>query len=79
MQSIVKEGVEVDVTVAFNELFPGDVALRIPEELVVTLENIFDGDGPLSELLTTNKLSELAVLTLNLLHEVGTREKLIKL
>lgn len=70
LQSVTKEGVEVDMTVAYNELFPGDIALRIPEELVVTLDRIFDGDGPLAELLTTNKLSELAVLTLYLMYEV---------
>lgn len=69
LQSVTKEGVEVDMTVAFNELFPGDIALKIPEELVVTLDRIFDGDGPLAELLTTNKLSELAVLTLYLMYE----------
>ena len=41
------------------------MALRIPERLVVTLDRIFE-DGAVAELLTTNKLSELACLALYL-------------
>lgn len=46
------------MTVASKSLKPGDVALRIPDTLVVTLDRIFE-DGGVAELLTTNKLSEL--------------------
>ena len=49
-------------------LAPGDVALRIPERLVVTLDRVFE-DEAVAELLTTNKLSELACLTLYLMYE----------
>ena len=38
---------------------------RVPENLIVTLDRVFEGEA-LSELLTTNKLSELACLTLYL-------------
>ncbi|KAL4522696.1 hypothetical protein Ndes2437A_g07455 [Nannochloris sp. 'desiccata'] len=69
IQTIVKEGTEIDITVASQPISKGDIALHIPEDLVVTLDRIFDGDGPLAELLTTNKLSEIAVLTLYLMYE----------
>lgn len=46
----------------------GDVALRIPERLVITLDRVFE-DEAVAELLTTNKLSELACLTLYLMYE----------
>ena len=35
-------GRPLDVTVAATPLQPGDVALSIPEELVVTLDRIFE-------------------------------------
>ena len=63
IQSVFKEGVEIDVTVAAEQMQPGDLALHIPEKLIVTLDRIFDGDGPLAELLTTNKLSEIAYVS----------------
>ena len=75
IQSVIREGVEVDVTVANRPLVPGDLALRIPESLIVTLDRVFEGDGPLSELLTANKLSELAVLTLYLMYEKKKRKE----
>lgn len=68
LQTVVREGVEVDVTVAVAPLAPGDLALRIPENLVVTLDRVFE-DDTVAELLTTNKLSELACLTLYLSYE----------
>ena len=40
----------------------------MPETLVVTLSRVFE-DGALAELLTTNKLSELACLALFLMYE----------
>ena len=44
------------------------MALRIPEKLVITLGRVFE-DEAVAELLTTNKLSELACLTLYLMYE----------
>jgi hypothetical protein len=64
-----KNGKSVDLTVASEPLSPGDVALRVPEHLIVTLDSVFQDDGALAELLTTNKLSELACLTLYLAYE----------
>lgn len=46
----------------------GDLALRIPEDLVITLRSVFE-DGTVAEILTTGKLSELACLTLYLMYE----------
>lgn len=46
----------------------GDTALRLPERLVITLDRVFEDDA-VAELLTTNKLSELACLTLYLMYE----------
>lgn len=68
IQTVVRQGQQIDVTVASEELQPGDMALRIPERLVVTLDRIFE-DGAVAELLTTNKLSELACLSLYLSYE----------
>lgn len=31
-----REGIEVDVTVAAEPLAPGDIALRVPEHLIVS-------------------------------------------
>ncbi|CAM6084507.1 unnamed protein product [Calypogeia fissa] len=53
---------------ASEDLQPGDVALSVPISLVVTLERVL-GDETLAELLTTNKLSELACLALYLMYE----------
>jgi hypothetical protein len=44
VQTVVREGQPIDVTVASEPLQPGDLALRIPERLVVTLDRIFE-DG----------------------------------
>ena len=52
----------------FKPLLAGDVALRIPEHLAITLDRVFQ-DEAVAELLTTNKLSELACLTLYLMYE----------
>lgn len=48
--------------------YVGEAALRIPEHLVITLDRVFQ-DEAVAELLTTNKLSELACLTLYLMYE----------
>ncbi|GBG60037.1 hypothetical protein CBR_g368 [Chara braunii] len=54
--------------VASEDLQAGDTVLRVPLSLVVTLERVL-GDETLAELLTTNKLSELACLALYLMYE----------
>lgn len=52
----------------------GDVVLRIPERLAITLDRVFQ-DEAVAELLTTNKLSELACLTLYLMYEKKAGKK----
>eukprot|EP00884_Botryococcus_braunii_P019621 jgi/Botrbrau1/6342/Bobra.0098s0001.1 len=68
LNTIVREGRTLDVTVASQDMEPGDLALRIPEDLVITLRSVFE-DGTVAEILTTGKLSELACLTLYLMYE----------
>lgn len=53
VQTLVREGQPIDITVAAGPIAEGELALRIPERLVVTLERIFDdaavaevGPGP---------------------------------
>ncbi|CAK7328265.1 unnamed protein product [Dovyalis caffra] len=53
---------------ASEDLQAGDVAVLVPNSLVVTLERVL-GNETLAELLTTNKLSELACLALYLMYE----------
>uniref|UniRef100_A0A0E0MKY5 Rubisco LSMT substrate-binding domain-containing protein n=1 Tax=Oryza punctata TaxID=4537 RepID=A0A0E0MKY5_ORYPU len=53
---------------AGQDLEAGDVAFEVPMSLVVTLERVL-GDESVAELLTTNKLSELACLALYLMYE----------
>lgn len=36
LQTVEREGIEVDVTVAAEPLAPGDIALRVPEHLIVS-------------------------------------------
>lgn len=67
-------GRPLDMTIAKIPLQPGDVALSIPDKLVVTLEQIFE-DETFAELLTTGKLSELACLTLYLMYEKKVGKK----
>uniref|UniRef100_A0A804QUD0 Rubisco LSMT substrate-binding domain-containing protein n=1 Tax=Zea mays TaxID=4577 RepID=A0A804QUD0_MAIZE len=50
------------------DLQEGDVAFEVPMSLVVTLERVL-GDESIAELLTNNKLSELACLALYLMYE----------
>ena len=68
LKSVERGGRQIDVTVADRALKAGDIALRVPENLIVTLAQIFEC-GDASELLTPHKLSELAVLTLYLCYE----------
>ncbi|KAF7130672.1 hypothetical protein RHSIM_Rhsim10G0009000 [Rhododendron simsii] len=51
-----------------EDLQAGDVAFSVPNSLVVTLERVL-GNENIAELLTTNKLSELACLALYLMYE----------
>ncbi|XP_054803841.1 uncharacterized protein LOC129307016 isoform X2 [Prosopis cineraria] len=53
---------------ASEDLQVGDVAFSVPDSLVVTLERVL-GNETIAELLTTNKLSELACLALYLMYE----------
>ncbi|KAE9612554.1 hypothetical protein Lal_00005797 [Lupinus albus] len=53
---------------ASEDLQVGDVAFSVPKSLVVTLERVL-GNETIAELLTTNKLSELACLALYLMYE----------
>ncbi|GLT33128.1 hypothetical protein SLA2020_077410 [Shorea laevis] len=53
---------------ASEDLEAGDVAFSVPNSLIVTLERVL-GNETVAELLTTNKLSELACLTLYLMYE----------
>eukprot|EP00252_Welwitschia_mirabilis_P009471 TRINITY_DN22071_c0_g1_i1.p1 TRINITY_DN22071_c0_g1~~TRINITY_DN22071_c0_g1_i1.p1 ORF type:complete len:501 (+),score=90.01 TRINITY_DN22071_c0_g1_i1:173-1675(+) len=53
---------------ASEDLRAGDVAFSVPNSLVVTLERVL-GNETIAELLTTNKLSELACLALYLMYE----------
>ncbi|RVW14171.1 hypothetical protein CK203_084879 [Vitis vinifera] len=53
---------------ASEDLQAGDVAFSVPDSLVVTLERVL-GNETIAELLTTNKLSELACLALYLMYE----------
>ncbi|KAJ4729411.1 N-methyltransferase [Melia azedarach] len=53
---------------ASEDLRAGDVAFSVPNSLVVTLERVL-GNEIIAELLTTNKLSELACLALYLMYE----------
>ncbi len=65
LQTVEREGTAVDITVAAARIEAGEVIMRVPGNLVVTLDRVFE-DGAVAELLTTNKLSELACLTLYL-------------
>ncbi|KAJ8750317.1 hypothetical protein K2173_014232 [Erythroxylum novogranatense] len=53
---------------ASRDLEAGDVVFSVPNSLVVTLERVL-GNETVAELLTTNKLSELACLALHLMYE----------
>ncbi|CAN1273283.1 Actin-histidine N-methyltransferase [Linum perenne] len=53
---------------ASEDLQAGDVAFSVPNSLVVTLDRVL-GNETVAELLTTNKLSELACLALYLMYE----------
>ena len=59
----------MDVTVATCDLAAGEVALAIPERLLLNLETVFEADADLAEALTTNPASELSCLALFLMYE----------
>lgn len=60
--------VPIHFVAASEDLQEGDVAVSVPNSLVVTLERVL-GNETIAELLTTNKLSELACLALYLMYE----------
>ncbi|GAA0157726.1 methyltransferase [Lithospermum erythrorhizon] len=59
---------DIHYVAASQDLKAGDVAFSVPNSLVVTLERVL-GNETVAELLTTNKLSELACLALYLMYE----------
>ena len=44
MKEVVKEGNAIDVSVAEHDLAAGELALRIPEHLVITLSRVFEDE-----------------------------------
>ncbi|XP_076920837.1 uncharacterized protein LOC143582075 isoform X2 [Bidens hawaiensis] len=58
----------IQYVAASQDLQAGDVAFSVPNSLIVTLERVL-GNETVAELLTTNKLSELACLALYLMYE----------
>ncbi|KAL6551426.1 hypothetical protein OROGR_007580 [Orobanche gracilis] len=58
----------IQYVAASEDLQEGDIAFSVPNSLVVTLERVL-GNETIAELLTTNKLSELACLALYLMYE----------
>ncbi|KAL5717713.1 [histone H3]-lysine(4) N-trimethyltransferase [Ranunculus cassubicifolius] len=66
----------IHYVVASEDLEVGDVAFTVPIPLVVTLERVL-GNETIAELLTTNKLSELACLALYLMYEKKQGKKSI--
>jgi len=62
------KGYPMGVTVASRDLAAGETALSVPVDLCVTLDRVFE-DSTMAELLTTEKVSELASLTLYLCYE----------
>lgn len=66
----------IHYVVASENLEAGDVAFTVPDHLVVTLERVL-GNESIAELLTTNKLSELACLALYLMYEKKQGKKSI--
>ncbi|EFJ43572.1 hypothetical protein VOLCADRAFT_76643 [Volvox carteri f. nagariensis] len=67
-------GRPLDVVVAGRSLAAGEVALSVPERLCLTLDRIFESEF-VAELLTTDKLSELACLALYLMYEKKLKKK----
>jgi hypothetical protein len=63
-----------DVAVARVALQPGDLALSVPERLVLTLGRVV-GSDELADKLTSGKLSELSVLSLVLAYEKKSGRK----
>jgi len=68
IQSVRIGGKDIDKIVAAKPISAGELAISVPERMVVTLDAVFE-DEAIAELLTTNKLSELACLTLYLMYE----------
>lgn len=66
LQEITIDGSAIDISVTSEDVAEGTTVLRIPDNLVVTLDRVFE-DETVAELLTTDKLSELACLALYLM------------
>jgi histone-lysine N-methyltransferase SETD3 len=50
VKEVVKEGNTIDVSVAERDLAAGELALRIPDHLVITLSRVFEDEvqpGPI--------------------------------
>ncbi|KAG2424087.1 hypothetical protein HXX76_014763 [Chlamydomonas incerta] len=67
-------GRPLDVVVASRPLAAGETAISIPEHMCVTLDRVFESEF-VAELLTTDKLSELACLALYLMYEKKIKKK----
>jgi len=61
------DGMAIDISVTTEDVSAGTTVLRIPDNLVVTLDRVFE-DETVAELLTTDELSELACLALYLMY-----------
>ena len=61
----------LDTIVARLPVAAGQALIDIPEKLVISLDRIFESEF-VAELLTNDKLSELAILTLYLMYEKKT-------
>lgn len=66
LQEVTIDGSGIDISVTSEDVVEGTTVLRIPDNLVVTLDRVFE-DETVAELLTTDKLSELACLALYLM------------
>ena len=71
LQEVTIDGMTIDISVTKEDVDEGTTVLRIPDKLVVTLDQVFENET-VAELLTTDKLSELACLALYLMCEVYT-------
>lgn len=68
IQAMYRANQNIDVTVAAEDIRAGDTVLQVPEHLIITLKGVFE-DETVAELLTTDKLSELACVTLYMMYE----------
>lgn len=74
IQAMSRANQNIDVTVAAEDLQAGQTVLQVPEHLIITLAGVFE-DEAVAELLTTDKLSELACVTLYMMYEKMNGDK----